>query len=270
MNNNTKIGFIGGGALTESLLAGIADKLLPAKNIFVSDHKTSRAEFLHNKYGIDAAVGAGKFLPSVDVLFFAVKPKDALSAMRDNAAANHKTLIVSVMAGISLNDIERIFSANPCVRVMPNTPQAVGAGMAAYALGKNAVAKHAAVIEEIFGAVGRTTAVTENLLDAATGLSGSGPAFMFLAIDALTDGGVAAGLPRQTALTMAAQTMLGAAKMVLDTNKHPDILRDQVTSPGGTTIAGVRALEAHGFRSALIEAVLAATAKSREMSGKSS
>ena len=269
MDNNMKIGFIGGGALAESLLAGIAGKLLPAANIYVCERRAERCAELQKKYAVQTSVDAKAFLSAVDILFFAVKPKDAKAALQENAAVGDKTLIVSVMAGITLNDIESVFSANPCIRVMPNTPQAVGAGMAAYALGAKAESGHGDIVDEIFSAVGKTAAVTENLLDAVTGLSGSGPAFVFLAIDALTDGGVAAGLPRQTALTMAAQTVMGSAKMVLETGEHPDALRDKVTSPGGTTIAGVRALEANGFRSALIEAVLAATEQSRAMGRKS-
>ena len=260
-----KIGFIGGGALTESLVAGIVGKVLPTANIFVSDHKSSRCDYLCNQYGVNATVGAESFRAAVDVLFLSVKPKDAAKAMAENAAVGKNVLIVSVMAGVTLNKIEAAFPANPCVRVMPNTPQSVGAGLAAYALGTKAEEAHRAFIEKIFGAVGKTAAITENLMDAATGLSGSGPAFVFLAIDALTDGGVAAGLPRKTAQLMAAQTVMGAAKMVLDTGKHPDELRDMVTSPAGTTIAGVRALEKNAFRSSLIEAVLSATKRSEEL-----
>ena len=151
---------------------------------------------------------------------------------------------------------------------MPNTPLAVGAGMSAYACGKRTTKGDASVVQELLSAAGEAVQVQEAAMDAVTGLSGSGPAYGFLMIDALSDGGVAAGLKRDVATKLAAQTLLGAAKMVLATGKHPDVLRDQVMSPAGTTIAGVRVLEQQGLRGALIDAVLAATEKSRELGKK--
>ena len=260
-----KIGFIGGGALAEALVKGLAGKLVEdPRDICVSDHKENRCEELRAKYHVNAAVGAASFAGSVDVLVLAVKPKDARKAMEEIVAGAH-TLIVSVVAGMKLRVVEEYFPKNPVIRVMPNVPQSVGEGMAAYALGSRVSDADAKKVHEIWSSVGKAVEVPESLMDAVTGLSGSGPAFAFLMIDALADGGVAAGLPRKTALLLAAQTLLGSAKMVMETGLHPDMLRDQVTSPAGTTIAGVRVLEEKGFRSALIEAVMAATEVSRSL-----
>lgn len=260
------IGFIGGGALAGALLKGIAGKLVPADNIYVSEFRHERCDELNKEFGVHAAVEADGFLDKVDMVLIAVKPKDAKAAMSGIASkVREDTVIISVVAGLRLSIIEENFPKQPVIRVMPNVPQAVGAGMAAYALGSRADRKTAERIAFIWNSVGRTVEVDEHLMDAVTGLSGSGPAYGFLMIDAMADGGVAAGLPRSTAILLAAQTLLGAAKMVLETGKHPDVLRDMVTSPGGTTIAGVRAMEAAGVRSALIEAVLAATERSKEL-----
>ncbi len=261
---NFTIGFIGGGALAGALLNGIAGKLIPAENIYVSEFKQERCDELNREFGVHASVGADGFIDKVDMVLIAVKPKDAKAAMEGiSSKVREDTVIISVVAGLRLSIIEENFPKQPVIRVMPNVPQAVGAGMAAYALGSRADRKTAERIALIWNSVGRTVEVDEHLMDAVTGLSGSGPAYGFLMIDAMADGGVAAGLPRNTAILLAAQTLFGAAKMVLETGKHPDVLRDMVTSPGGTTIAGVRELEAAGVRSALIEAVLAATEKSK-------
>ena len=263
---NFTIGFIGGGALAEALVKGIAGKLVPAENIYVSDHKEARCAELKKNYGIHASVGAQGFLHAADLLLLAVKPKDAKAAMEEIAPrVREDAVIISVVAGLTLSSVEEHFRQQPVFRVMPNVPQAVGAGMAAYASGSRTTEKAAEQVKLLWDAVGRSIEVDEHLMDAVTGLSGSGPAYAFLMIDALADGGVAAGLPRKTAILLAAQTLFGAAKMVLETERHPDVLRDQVTSPGGTTIAGVRALEKAGLRSALIEAVLAAAERSREL-----
>ena len=262
-----KIGFIGGGALAGALVKSLAGNLVgnPA-DLYVSDHKQERCDELRQEYRVNAMVGADSFAGKVDVLVLAIKPKDAEKAMKEVASkVRQGTVIVSVVAGRKLADIEPYFPGNPVIRVMPNVPQSVGEGMAAYALGTGVSGAAADMVREIWSSVGKAVEVPESLMDAVTGLSGSGPAFAFLVIDALADGGVAAGLPRKTAILLAAQTLLGSAKMLLETGLHPDVLRDQVTSPAGTTIAGVRVLEERGLRSALIEAVIAATEKSREL-----
>ena len=266
---DVKLGFIGGGAMAEAITAGlVGGKVLPAGNIFISDHKAARCEELAERYGVNARVEAD-FLSRVDFLILAVKPQvaaKALAEIKDGLA--RETVLVSIVAGLTLASLEEALGQRPLVRVMPNTPLAVGAGMSALAVNALVDEEAAAAVREIFASGGEAIQVKEEQLDAVTGLSGSGPAYGFLVIDALADGGVAAGLKRADAIKLAAQTMLGAARMVLKTGSHPDVLRDQVASPAGTTIEGVRTLEKAGLRSALIEAVLAAAERSRALGRK--
>lgn len=265
-----KIGFIGGGAMGEALIKGIlAHGGVGKDEVFVSEFSPERCEYLKDTYGVTAIKGPETFLDKIDVLFLAVKPQVADSAIAAfNTKVKKETVIVSIIAGFTIAQLEDYFPVQPVVRVMPNTPLMVGEGMAAIALGRNSTDAEGKIVQNLFLACGRAIMVKENILDAVTGLSGSGPAYAFLVIDALADGGVAAGLPRQEAIMLAAQTMLGSAKMVLETGKHPDVLRDQVTSPAGTTIAGVRVLEQQGVRGAFIDAVIAATEKSASMGKK--
>ena len=265
-----KIGFIGGGAMGEALIKGILShgELTPAE-VFVSELTAERCIYLHDTYGVTAVGGPESFLEDIDVLFLAVKPQVADVAISAfNEKVKKDTVVVSIIAGFTLEQLEAYFPLQPVVRVMPNTPLMVGEGMAALAPGKRASAEQVQLVRELFLACGRAIVVKENIIDAVTGLSGSGPAYAFLVIDAMADGGVAAGLSRQDAIMLAAQTLLGSAKMVLETGKHPDVLRDQVTSPAGTAIAGVRVLEQHGVRGAFIDAVMAATEKSAAMGKK--
>lgn len=269
MSMDLRVGFIGGGAMAEAIVAGIVQGTVSPANIYVSDHKEARCQALAEQYGIHASVGADPFVEDVDVLFLAVKPQvadKAIAEVKDKVKST--TMILSIVAGLTLDVLEASFAEQPVVRIMPNTPLSVGAGMSAFACGTRAGRAEAAVVSELLSAAGRAVEVSESAMDAVTGLSGSGPAYVFLLIDALSDGGVAAGLKRDAATLLAAQTVYGAAKMVLETGKHPDVLRDQVTSPAGTTIAGVRVLENRGLRGALIDAVLAATEKSRELGKK--
>lgn len=174
-------------------------------------------------------------------------------------------VVVSILAGVSLRQLEAAFDCQPVIRAMPNTPATVGSGITAIASGKAVTPEHRERATAIFRAVGEVVTVPESLLDAVTGLSGSGPAYVAILIEALADGGVAAGLPRAIASQLALSTVLGTAQLLHSTNLHPAQLKDQVTSPGGTTIAGVAALERAGFRSALIEAVQAASRRSQEL-----
>ena len=263
---NLKIGFIGGGALAESVIKGISGKLVTAENIFVSESRAERCEELKKLYGVNAAQGAENFLGDVKFLILAVKPKDAAKVLSDLAdKISFGTTILSVIAGLKMSVLEKNFPNNPVVRVMPNVALAVGEGMTCYAPNKEVLETDRMLIKKFWSATGRAVEIDEKLMDAVTGLSGSGPAYGFLVIDALADGGVAAGLPRNIAIELAAQTLLGAAKMVLETGSHPDALRDRVTSPAGTTIEGVRVLERGGVRSAFIEAVIAAAEKSKSL-----
>ena len=260
-------GFIGGGRITAAMIAGMVEKMgaSPA-SIYVSDHKAERCRELAERYQVRAMVGAEAFLAKANVVILAVKPAAAPAAIAEIKASVRKdAVIVSVVAGLRLAVLEEAFGENPLVRVMPNTPLAVGAGMSAYALNDRAKRADVSFVVKILASGGRTAEVKEELLDAVTGLSGSGPAYGFLMIEALADGGVAAGLSRQTATFLAAQTLLGAAQMVLLTGKHPAVLRDEVTSPAGTTSDGLRMMETRGVRGALMEAVLAAAKRSAEL-----
>jgi pyrroline-5-carboxylate reductase len=205
------------------------------------------------------------------VLLLAVKPQHVGGVLNQlKAGFEDRHLMVSIAAGVPLSTFgQALGSGRRLIRVMPNTPCLVGAGASAFALGGAANADDAGLVEELLSAVGIALEVPENLLDAVTGLSGSGPAYVYQIIEALSDGGVRAGLPRTIATKLAAQTVLGAAKMVLETGEHPGSLKDAVASPGGTTIAGLHALEAGGLRGVLMNAVLAATERSREL-GQSS
>ena len=269
-DNMPKVGFIGGGAMAEALIAGLTSSgTVKAEKIFVSDHKEMRCAELREKYDVQAQVGAESFADKVDVLILAVKPQAAAQAMSEiKKLVLNETITVSIVAGLTLAVLEEAFPKQAVVRVMPNTPLAVGAGMSALVAGSKADRAVMALVQSLFAAGGRALEVAESQMDAVTGLSGSGPAYAFLMIDALADGGVAAGLKRSAAIELAAQTLLGAAKMVLATGNHPDVLRDQVTSPAGTTIAGVRVLEEKGLRGALLDAVLAAADRSRELGRK--
>ena len=205
---------------------------------------------------------------SADIILIAVKPGIVPRALADiGPMITPKQLVISIAAGVRIEKIESLLAgAVPVIRVMPNTAALVGAAASALAPGKSASPEHLGWAEHLFGAIGATVIVEERLLDAVTGLSGSGPAYMYLIIEALTDAGVKEGLPRDIAQKLAAQTVYGAAKMVIETGQHPAKLKDDVTTPGGTTIAGLAALERGGIRIALIDAVEAATRRSKELS----
>lgn len=201
-------------------------------------------------------------------IFLSVKPQHVDAALKElsKSIGNTPALIISIAAGVPTKRIAANLPAGMrVIRVMPNTPMLVGAGASAYCLGPNATDADAALAQKLLSSVGITYQVSEGQLDAVTGLSGSGPAFIYQIIEALSDGGVSAGLPRKIATTLAAQTVLGSAKMVLETGKHPGELKDMVTSPAGTTIAGVRTLENAGVRAAFINAVIDATERSRQL-----
>jgi len=205
-------------------------------------------------------------LAGSDVILLCTKPHDVAAALKQAAACAEKpVLVISIAAGITLAALEAAAGKMRVIRAMPNTPALVGKGAAAYCLGSTATRDDAATAARLLGAVGLAVEVPERLMDAVTGLSGSGPAYVYLVIEALADGGVRSGLPRADALKLAAQTVLGAATMVMETGEHPAVLKDMVTSPGGTTIAGLAELEGHGLRAALIDAVTAATRRAAEL-----
>jgi pyrroline-5-carboxylate reductase len=263
-----EIGFIGCGKMGEALIKGILNvKFSTHDRIVASDADLDRCQILEKATGIKTLRENKEIVPSVDVLFLAIKPNvmgNILEELKDVITPRH--LVVSIAAGIPTSFIES--NLNPkcrIIRIMPNTPCLVRETAAGYSLGKHATEDDGMFVHEVLNTVGKGYLVEEHLLDAVTGLSGSGPAFIYMVIEALSDGGVKMGLPRATATTLAAQTVLGAAKMVLESGRHTAELKDFVTSPGGTTIEGVHKLEKNGIRNAFIDAVEAATRKSKRL-----
>jgi pyrroline-5-carboxylate reductase len=262
-----KLGFVGSGKMATALVSGAADSGVFARaDILVSDAVAGVADKLAAAAQVTAVATNAELAAQAGVLVLCVKPNDALDALRGLRAVVSDKLIISIVAGLPLAALQE--AAGPearIVRVMPNTPALIHRGAAAYALGHTATADDAALTEKLFGAVGVIVRVKEELLDVVTGLSGSGPAYVYLVIEALADAGVLMGLPRELSLKLAAQTVAGAAQMVVETGRHPAALRDEVTSPGGTTIAGLEALEAGAVRSSFLSAVRAATERAREL-----
>jgi pyrroline-5-carboxylate reductase len=260
-------GFIGSGKMATALVKGmIRAGLAPVDAICASDPlANARALF---ETGIAVFDSNMPVAERSDVLILAVKPQNMRQVLEQlRPSLTNAPLVISVAAGITITSIlDGLGTKIRVVRVMPNTPALVGKGASAFALGPGCRAEDEALVRSFLGSVGNAVCVTESLLDAVTGLSGSGPAFVYLMIEALSDGGVRVGLPRDVATLLAAQTLLGAATMVLETGLHPGLLKDQVASPGGTTIAGLHALERAGVRGALIDAVEAATKRSAELS----
>lgn len=261
-----KLGFVGSGKMATALVSGAAESgVFAREDILVSDHIPGVAEKLAASAKVTAASNAD-LVKTADVLVLCVKPNDALEALRSLGAAAGDKLIISIVAGLPISALQTAAGASArIVRVMPNTPAMIHQGAAAYAGGSNVTEADAQVAEKLFGAVGLIVRVKEELLDVVTGLSGSGPAYVYLVIEALSDAGVLMGLPRDLSLKLAAQTVAGAAQMVVETGRHPAVLRDEVTSPGGTTIAGLEALEAGAVRSSFLSAVRAATERSRAL-----
>jgi pyrroline-5-carboxylate reductase len=263
-----KIAFLGGGNMAEALIKGlIASGAAKADHIFVSDIAFDRLAHLKKTYGTIIEKDNITAVQEAGIVILSVKPQIIDKVLGEiSTVVDEKKLVISIAAGIALAKIENALKdGSRVVRVMPNTPALVLAGAAALAGGKNATSEDLALAQGIFNSVGRAVVVEEKLMDAVTGLSGSGPAYVFVLIDALSDAGVKVGLPRPLALELAAQTVYGAAKMVIETKEHPGKLRDMVTSPGGTTIEGLHALEKGKLRATLINAVEAATARSKEL-----
>jgi pyrroline-5-carboxylate reductase len=268
MASKLTIGFLGAGNMATALAKGFvkAGFVTPNQIIASDPIDAARAEF-SRQVGARTTALNQEAVAFAEVLLLAVKPDQvnlALAEIRDVFTDQH--LLISIAAGVTLSKLEAgLRPGARLVRVMPNTPALVGASASAYALGKAALPKDGELAQKLFSAVGLAFSVKESLLDAVTGLSGSGPAYVYLFIEGLSDGGVAAGLSREVATQLAAQTVLGAAKMVLETGQHPGALKDMVTSPGGTTIEGLHELEKGKLRGTLISAVRAATEKSRKL-----
>ena len=251
-----------GEALLSRLL--IQQTFLP-NQIIVSEPQAQRREFLNQQYGVETTIDNQAIVSSAEVLLLAIKPQVFDRVTAELRPTNPQQIVLSILAGVPLKRLEAAFPDQPVIRAMPNTPATVGAGMTAIAAGQQAQATHLETAQRIFSAVGEVVEVPENLLDAVTGLSGSGPGYVAVMIEALIDGGVSVGLPRATATQLALQTVRGTAELLQTTGLHPAELKDRVTSPGGTTIAGVAHLEQAGLRSALIGAVQAACRRSQEL-----
>lgn len=267
-HDKLRIGFLGAGQMARALARGwINAGLVSADRVCASDPVPQAGQAFHRETGANAGADNRETVATSDVLVLAVKPqmmKTLMAEVRPLTTPRH--LIVSIAAGIPLRQLaDGLGSDRRLIRVMPNTPCLIGASASGYAAGEAATASDVALVDRLLNAVGRAFALPESLLDAVTGLSGSGPAFVYVMIEALSDGGVRVGLPRDVATTLAAQTVFGAAKMVLETGSHPGQLKDMVASPGGTTIAGLHALERGGLRGALMDAVQAATQRSAEL-----
>jgi len=263
-----KIGMIGAGQMATALAEGFVKAgLVTAENLLAADpFEAARGRFAQATGGRTTADNA-QVVSQSDVVFLAVKPQQIGTVATElEGQIGPEKLLVSIAAGIRLGKLADAFGAETrLVRVMPNTPCLVGRGACGFCLAANATADDGELVQRLLDAVGITFQVEEKLLDAVTGLSGSGPAFVYTVIEALSDGGVRAGLPRNIATALAAATVRGAAEMVVSTGEHTGVLRDRVTSPGGTTIAGIQAMESAGLRSALMAAVEAATRRSIEL-----
>lgn len=262
------VGFLGAGKMATALAKGFVQaKIVSAKEIVASDPIKSSREAFAKEVGAKVSESNLDVVKSASVLVLAVKPDQVTAVLAEiQSAFTKEHLLVSIAAGIPIAKLEAGLGANArVIRVMPNTPALVGASASAFATGKSCGTTEGELAQKLLSAVGVAYPVKENLLDAVTGLSGSGPAYVYQFIEALSDGGVAAGLPREVATKLAAQTVLGAAKMVLETGQHPGALKDQVTSPGGTTIEGVHELEKGKLRATVMNAVRTATEKSKKL-----
>ena len=268
MNETPIIGFIGAGRMAAALARGlVASGLVAPENLIASDPVPAGRKAFGQAVGCETTDSNADVLAKAKVIFLAFKPHqldEATETVRDQFDGSY--LVISILAGVRLAKLDEACGGLArVVRVMPNTPALVGEGACGYALGQAATSDDGELVKRLLCAVGVAYEVKESLIDAVTGLSGSGPAYGYTIIEALSDGGVAAGLSRDIATRLAAQTMLGAAKMVLETGKHPGELKDMVCSPGGTTIEGVHELEEGGVRNALINAGRSATERAVEL-----
>jgi pyrroline-5-carboxylate reductase len=263
-----KVGFIGAGNMGEALIKGLVSaNVVAPEAIYASDVRVERLQELDQQYGIRPASSNVEVVRQADVVILAVKPQIITPVLKEIAATlTKRKLLISIAAGVSTARIRADLGKDArLIRVMPNTPALVLEGVTAIAKAAGLEPDDLDTAGEIFSAVGRVVVLDEDLLDAVTGLSGSGPAYVAVVIESLADGGVKMGLDRITAMTLATQTVLGAAKLLLETGLHPGALKDMVSSPGGTSIAGIAALEEGGIRTTFIKAVERATLRSKEL-----
>jgi len=270
MSDSTRIAFLGGGNMAEAIIKGL-QRENSAAQLMVAEILPERRAYLTKAYpSVRVVDNSAEAAGWGEVVILSIKPQQATSVLTTlEQTLGSGKLIVSIMAGVRTATIEdALESRTRVVRVMPNTPALVGAGATAICPGRNAGAQDLDLVESIFARTGLVVRVDEKQMDAVTGLSGSGPAYVFTFIEALSDAGVKNGLTRDVASKLAVQTVLGAARMLVETGEHPAKLREQVTSPGGTTIAGLHVLESGCFRGTIMDAVEAATRRSQELAGK--
>ena len=267
MANTQPIGFIGGGNMAEALIKGLLAQGQPTDRILVADPSPARQTLLGDTYQVKVLGDNRAVAASCRLLVLAIKPQMAMAVVPELAGAvTAEHLTVSLLAGTATATLERLLGgAARVVRAMPNTPALVGCGATAICAGRFAKARDLEAASTLFRAVGSVCTVDEAQMDAVTGLSGSGPAYVFTVIEALAEGGVKEGLPREVALELATRTVLGAARLVAESGEEPSVLRSRVCSPGGTTLAGLTALEDGKLSATLIEAVARATRRSKEL-----
>lgn len=264
-----KLCFIGCGNMGEALVSGLVQSgSAPAANIVCTDVREERLEELRGRYGVRTSTRNPEAVAAAEIVVYAVKPQLMAEVLKETAdQLDMSKLVISIAAGVPLRAIESLLHKElRLIRAMPNIAASVKESATALSAGRHAKKEDVELAMEIFNSVGRAVFLRENyLMDAITGLSGSGPAYIFIIVDALADAGVKMGLSRKDAQYLAAQTVLGAAKMLMETGEHPGQLKDRVTSPGGTAIAGIHTLEKGGLRTTLINAVEAATQRSKEL-----
>ena len=272
MLKNKKLGFIGGGNMAEAMIKGLLSaSFIEAKNIFVSEPSEAKRDTLHAEYKIKVSADNRELVKKCDILILVVKPQIFQEVLVDICSlVDSDKLVISIAAGVPISIIDDALRGDKnkkfsIVRTMPNTPALVQEGVTAIASGQHVSKTDVKIAHRIFEAVGCTVDVEEDQLDAVTGLSGSGPAYIFMLIEALSDAGVKMGLSREVSTTLTIQTVLGSAKLARESGKHPGELKDMVTSPGGTTISGLHALEEGSLRTTLMNAVEDATLRSREL-----
>lgn len=270
MLKGKKVAIIGGGKMGSIIAQGIiTQKMVPAKDIVVTDIDAARLKALRASLKLKVSQNNNKAVDDADIIIIAVKPQNmAVTLQEISSAVNKSKVVISIAAGITTGFIEKsLMKGIRVVRVMPNTPALIGEGAAAVAAGRYAKANDVKLTRAIFNAVGISVEVKEKLMDAITGLSGSGPAYFFLIIEAMIEAGLKTGLPHNLAKKLAVQTMLGAACLCLQSDKEPDQLREMVTSPNGTTFAGLKVMEEKKLRATIIAAIEAATKRSEELAG---
>ena len=268
MLQNKKIGFIGAGNMASAIITGIVQKkILPAQCLYVNDIDQNKLNTMEKELNINKAPALTEAVKSAEIIFLCVKPNVMGSVLTEIKKDLDGKAVVSIAAGWSAAMIKEIIGQDKKVlRLMPNTPLMAGEGMTVFETPTNIKKDDYTLVQSIFGALGQTAEASEKLMDAVTAVSGSGPAYVYMFIDALADGGVLEGLPKELALKLAVQTVLGSAKMVLDTGKHPGVLKDAVCSPGGTTIEAVKVLEDNAFKGTMMQAVHSCAEKSKKLS----